>query len=154
MIGCSYGGAVQLATASVDHRLDALVPVITRNDLAYSLGPNNAVGGSGVPGVFKWQWTNGFYPIGEGQPLLQPSPDPSRINSLACLHFVTQPAGPCPPSTPAATRRPDRRAARLRPPGLPGVLPAPRHDTHPARPGAGRHLRLPPRLGDRPEPLR
>ncbi|WP_244206544.1 CocE/NonD family hydrolase [Streptomyces swartbergensis] len=90
MIGGSYGGAVQLATAAVDHRLDALVPMVTWHDLAYSLAPNNAVGGSGVPGVFKWQWTNGFYLIGEGQPLLQPSLDPSRINSLACLHFVTE----------------------------------------------------------------
>ncbi|MZF84485.1 CocE/NonD family hydrolase [Streptomyces sp. SID5643] len=90
MIGGSYGGAVQLATAAVDHRLDALVPMITWNDLAYSLDPNNAVGSSGVPGAFKWQWTNGFYLIGEGQPLLQPALDPSRINSLACLHFVTE----------------------------------------------------------------
>ncbi|MFE7901370.1 CocE/NonD family hydrolase [Streptomyces sp. NPDC057424] len=90
MIGGSYGGAVQLATAAVDHRLDALVPMITWNDLAYSLDPNNAVGSAGVPGVFKWQWTNGFYLIGEGQPLLQPALDPSRFNSLACLHFVTE----------------------------------------------------------------
>ncbi|MGW6544011.1 CocE/NonD family hydrolase [Streptomyces massasporeus] len=90
MIGGSYGGAVQLATAAVDHRLDALVPMITWNDLAYALDPNNAVGSGGVPGVFKWQWTNGFYLIGEGQPLLEPSLDPSRINSLACLHFVTE----------------------------------------------------------------
>ncbi|MFI8889915.1 CocE/NonD family hydrolase [Streptomyces paradoxus] len=90
MIGGSYGGAVQLATAAVDHRLDALVPMITWNDLAYALDPNNAVGGTGVPGAFKWQWTNGFYLIGEGQPLLQPALDPSRINSLACLHFVTE----------------------------------------------------------------
>jgi putative CocE/NonD family hydrolase len=90
MIGGSYGGAVQLATAAVDHRLDALVPMITWNDLAYSLAPNNAAGGTGVPGVFKWQWTNGFYLIGEGQPLLQPALDPSRINSLACMHFVTE----------------------------------------------------------------
>ncbi|CAL9395194.1 hypothetical protein SUDANB105_01337 [Streptomyces sp. enrichment culture] len=90
MIGGSYGGAVQLATAAVDRRVDALVPVITWNDLAYSLDPNNAVGARRVPGAFKWQWTNGFYLMGEGQPLLQPSLDPSRINSLACLHFVTQ----------------------------------------------------------------
>ncbi|MFE9229515.1 CocE/NonD family hydrolase [Streptomyces massasporeus] len=90
MIGGSYGGAVQLATAAVDHRLDALVPMITWNDLAYALDPNSAVGSGGVPGVFKWQWTNGFYLIGEGQPLLEPSLDPSRINSLACLHFVTE----------------------------------------------------------------
>lgn len=90
MIGGSYGGAVQLATAAVDRRLDALVPMITWNDLAYALDPNNAVGSAGVPGVFKWQWTNGFYLIGEGQPLLEPSLDPTRINSLACLHFVTE----------------------------------------------------------------
>ncbi|WP_432164537.1 CocE/NonD family hydrolase [Streptomyces sp. bgisy031] len=88
MIGGSYGGAIQLATAAVDHRVDALVPMITWNDLAYSLDPNNAADRS-VPGAFKWQWTNGFYLIGEGQPLLEPSLDPSRINQLTCLHFVT-----------------------------------------------------------------
>ncbi|MFF5932883.1 CocE/NonD family hydrolase [Streptomyces sp. NPDC012508] len=87
MIGGSYGGAVQLATASVDRRLDALVPLITWNDLAYSLAPNAA--DRATPGVFKWQWANGFYLMGEGQPLLVPSLDPSRINSLRCLHFVT-----------------------------------------------------------------
>ncbi|WP_372352522.1 CocE/NonD family hydrolase [Streptomyces sp. KL116D] len=87
MIGGSYGGAVQLATASVDHRVDALVPLITWNDLAYSLDPQNAADRD-VPGVFKWQWTNGFYLMGEGQPLLEPSLDPSRINKLSCLHFV------------------------------------------------------------------
>ncbi|MFI1717390.1 CocE/NonD family hydrolase [Streptomyces litmocidini] len=87
MIGGSYGGAVQLAAASVDPRIDALVPLITWNDLAYSLAPNAA--DRATPGVFKWQWANGFYLIGEGQPLLSPSLDPSRINSLGCLHFVT-----------------------------------------------------------------
>ncbi|MEV5882081.1 CocE/NonD family hydrolase [Streptomyces sp. NPDC052020] len=90
MIGGSYGGAVQLATAAVDRRVDALVPMITWHDLAYSLNPNNAVGAGDVPGVFKWQWTNGFYLIGEGQPLLSPALDPSRVNSLTCLHFVTR----------------------------------------------------------------
>ncbi|WP_317454075.1 CocE/NonD family hydrolase [Streptomyces sp. TRM68416] len=89
MIGGSYGGAVQLATAAVDPRVDALVPMITWHDLAYSLDPNNAVGADGVPGAFKWQWANGFYLIGEGQTLLAPGLDPSRINSLACLHFVS-----------------------------------------------------------------
>ncbi|MFF0749219.1 CocE/NonD family hydrolase [Streptomyces sp. NPDC004267] len=88
MIGGSYGGAIQLATAATDPRLDALVPLITWNDLAYSLAPNNA--DRATPGVFKWQWANGFYLMGEGQPLLVPSLDPSRINSLGCLHFVTE----------------------------------------------------------------
>ncbi|MEU9699472.1 CocE/NonD family hydrolase [Streptomyces sp. NPDC047981] len=87
MVGGSYGGAIQLATASVDPRLDALVPLITWNDLAYSLAPNAA--DRATPGVFKWQWANGFYLMGEGQPLLVPSLDPTRINSLRCLHFVT-----------------------------------------------------------------
>ncbi|MEU5086457.1 CocE/NonD family hydrolase [Streptomyces sp. NPDC021356] len=90
MIGGSYGGAVQLATAAVDHRVDALVPMITWNDLAYSLDPNNAVGAGDVPGAFKWQWTNGFYLMGESQPLTRPALDPTRINSLTCLHFTSQ----------------------------------------------------------------
>ncbi|MFG2786207.1 CocE/NonD family hydrolase [Streptomyces sp. NPDC048419] len=88
MIGGSYGGAIQMATAAVDHRVDALVPLITWHDLTYSLDPNNA--SSTVPGAFKWQWTNGFYLIGEGQPLTRPNLDPSRYNSLTCLHFVTK----------------------------------------------------------------
>lgn len=90
MIGGSYGGAIQLATAAVDHRVDALVPLITWNDLAYSLDPNNAGAHGAVPGAFKWQWANGFYLIGESQPLTAPNLDPSRINSLDCLHFVTE----------------------------------------------------------------
>ncbi|MFF1460285.1 CocE/NonD family hydrolase [Streptomyces sp. NPDC058330] len=93
MIGGSYGGAVQLATASADRRVDALVPLVTWNDLAYALAPNATGARHGVssdtPGVFKWQWTNGFYLIGEGQPLLVPSLDPSRFNHLTCLHFST-----------------------------------------------------------------
>ncbi|MGJ5697172.1 CocE/NonD family hydrolase [Streptomyces sp. SID7815] len=92
MIGGSYGGAIQLATASADRRVDALVPLITWNDLAYSLAPNatGAARGvsSGTPGVFKWQWTNGFYLMGEGQPLLVPGLDPSRFGTLGCLHFA------------------------------------------------------------------
>ncbi|MEU1089288.1 CocE/NonD family hydrolase [Streptomyces sp. NPDC005576] len=91
MIGGSYGGAVQLATAAVDQRVDALVPLITWNDLGYALAPNNVTGSavaSRTPGVFKWQWTNGFYLMGEGQPLLAPSLDPSRFGKLNCLHFT------------------------------------------------------------------
>lgn len=94
MIGGSYGGAVQLATASADHRVDALVPLVTWNDLAYSLAPNTSGAArgvsSGTAGVFKWQWTNGFYLMGEGQPLLVPSLDPSRFGSLTCLHFAAE----------------------------------------------------------------
>ncbi|MFH8791566.1 CocE/NonD family hydrolase [Streptomyces sp. NPDC017941] len=94
MLGASYGGAVQLATAAVDHRVDALVPLITWHDLAYSLAPNSAVEPPGarreVPGAAKWQWIRGFHLTGEGQPLVAPSLDPTRLNGPECLHFVTQ----------------------------------------------------------------
>lgn len=94
MIGGSYGGAVQMATASVDHRVDALVPLITWHDLAYSLAPNNTGAVKGVSsdtaGVFKWQWTNGFYLIGEGQTISGAGLDPSRFGNLTCLHFAAR----------------------------------------------------------------
>jgi putative CocE/NonD family hydrolase len=94
MIGGSYGGAIQMATAAVDDRVDALVPLITWNDLAYSLDPNNTDRISGVssatPGAYKYQWTNGFYLIGEAQGLVHPSLDQSRIGSAGCLHFVVR----------------------------------------------------------------
>lgn len=58
MIGASYGGGVQFATASVDPRLDAIVPMITWNDTLYSLAPNNANLPEGVderiPGPSKY----------------------------------------------------------------------------------------------------
>ncbi|MGG2459675.1 CocE/NonD family hydrolase [Streptomyces sp. RGM 3693] len=92
MIGGSYGGAIQMATAAVDHRVDALVPLITWNDLSYSLDPNNADRTDGVsgpvPGVYKYQWTNGFFLIGEAQGLLHPGLDSSRAGGAGCLHFV------------------------------------------------------------------
>ncbi|MFD8690313.1 CocE/NonD family hydrolase [Streptomyces sp. NPDC059651] len=94
MIGGSYGGAIQMATAAVDPRVDALVPLITWNDLGYALAPNNTGAAAGVSsdtaGVFKWQWTNGFYLMGEGQTILSPSLDPSRFGSLDCLHFAAR----------------------------------------------------------------
>ncbi|MEU1652737.1 alpha/beta fold hydrolase [Streptomyces pristinaespiralis] len=89
MLGGSYGGAVQMATAAVDQRVDALVPLITWHDLNHSLDPNNAEATT-VPGAFKWQWTNGFFLIGEGQPLINPGLDPSRFGSPTCLHFVAR----------------------------------------------------------------
>ncbi|MFJ9407962.1 alpha/beta fold hydrolase [Streptomyces sp. NPDC101393] len=92
MIGGSYGGAIQMATAAVDHRVDALVPLITWNDLAYSLDPNNAdqeQGVSGpVPGAYKYQWTNGFFLLGEAQGLLHPNIARPRAGGPGCLHFV------------------------------------------------------------------
>lgn len=66
--GGSYGGAFQFALASVDARVDALVPLITWNDLSYSLGPNNTGQTSGVsavtPGAAKMNWALGFSALG------------------------------------------------------------------------------------------
>ena len=41
MVGGSYGGQVQFAVAGIDPRVDTIVPIITWNDLSYSLAPNN-----------------------------------------------------------------------------------------------------------------
>jgi cephalosporin-C deacetylase-like acetyl esterase len=41
LIGGSYGGGFQFAVAGRDPRVDALVPIITWNDLSYSLAPSN-----------------------------------------------------------------------------------------------------------------
>lgn len=64
MVGGSYGGGVQFSTAEID----ALVPVITWNDLAYSLAPNNETNGTAglarqttEPGVLKWEWSTLFF---------------------------------------------------------------------------------------------
>ena len=77
MIGGSYGGDVQFSTASVDPRLDTIVPMITWNDLAYSLGPNNdttsPVRSDVEPGVEKIDWATLFFADGLAQPASYPS---------------------------------------------------------------------------------
>jgi ABC-2 type transport system ATP-binding protein len=55
MIGGSYGGQVQFAVAGIDPRVDAIVPIITWNDLAYSLAPNNTDVRHGVRGSGAWR---------------------------------------------------------------------------------------------------
>jgi ABC-2 type transport system ATP-binding protein len=43
MDGTSYGGGIQMRTASVDDRLDAIVPRATWNNLAQALAPNGVI---------------------------------------------------------------------------------------------------------------
>ncbi|HWJ11687.1 MAG TPA: CocE/NonD family hydrolase [Nocardioides sp.] len=66
--GGSYGGGFQFAVASIDARVDALVPLITWNDLSYSLGPNSTAQTTGVssstPGAAKLMWALGFSATG------------------------------------------------------------------------------------------
>ncbi len=65
--GASYGGALSLMLAGTDKRIDAVVPVITWNDLSAALFPNaTGTGATGTPasataagdGVFKKAWTS------------------------------------------------------------------------------------------------
>jgi ABC-2 type transport system ATP-binding protein len=79
MIGASYGGEVQFAAADVDPRIDAIVPIITWNNLAYSLAPNDAdlVGAtlnSGTPGITKEEWLQDFVLLGQTGPIVGPAP--------------------------------------------------------------------------------
>ena len=67
-VGGSYGGGSQFATASMDPRVDTLVPLITWNDLSYSLAPNNTDQVEGVSsrrsGSAKQWWAIGFSLLG------------------------------------------------------------------------------------------
>jgi putative CocE/NonD family hydrolase len=107
MTGGSYGGQIQFAAAAVEHaagtdRLDAIIPLITWNDLAYSLAPENsalpgATAGSGSvssgqTGVFKYQWAALFTTVGIGNgaadagALLDPDRAPAYLRNH-CANF-------------------------------------------------------------------
>jgi predicted acyl esterase len=68
MIGGSYGGQIQFAAAQATPRLDTIIPIITWNDLAYSLVPNNSAFDNGVsssvPGIAKFEWATLFFSEG------------------------------------------------------------------------------------------
>jgi ABC-2 type transport system ATP-binding protein len=102
MTGGSYGGQIQFATAGFEHaqgtdRVDAIIPLITWNDLAYSLAPENSAlpGGtansgsvtSAQTGVFKYQWAALFTTVGvAGGAADIPSPE----NPTAWQAFVQE----------------------------------------------------------------
>jgi predicted acyl esterase len=94
MIGGSYGGQVQLAVAGIDPRVDALVPIITWNDLAYSLAPNNTdipdparhAVSYRTPGTEKVGWTSLFFGVGIADGIQYAGTDPSR--DVGCPNFV------------------------------------------------------------------
>jgi ABC-2 type transport system ATP-binding protein len=62
-VGGSYGGGLALMLAGQDSRVDAIVPMITWNDLAKSFLPESA-GGAPIDGVFKKQWAGLFFGSG------------------------------------------------------------------------------------------
>ncbi|GGJ82410.1 ABC transporter ATP-binding protein [Pilimelia anulata] len=65
VVGGSYGGGLALALAGVDRRVDAIVPLITWNDLPGAFLPN-AAGGPPAAGVFKKAWASLFFGRGGG----------------------------------------------------------------------------------------
>ena len=99
--GASYGGALALLLAGLDHRVDAVVPQITWNDLRRSLFPQSEVTSStlaspagldpvSTPGVFKKGWAGVFFspqraagPPGGPDATADPSADPSADQSGA-----------------------------------------------------------------------
>ncbi|HET8560287.1 MAG TPA: CocE/NonD family hydrolase [Marmoricola sp.] len=110
MIGGSYGGEVQFAAASVDPRIDTIVPLITWNDLSYSLGPNNtdqmtsptsgqtAGVSTSTPGTLKTNWAAGFSALGVVDGVQGAQDDPSRL--VGCPNFA---AWVCPALATAGT---------------------------------------------------
>ena len=92
MIGGSYGGQIQLAVAGIDPRVDTIVPIITWNDLAYSLAPNNTSFTRGVsyvtPGTEKVDWTTLFFADGIADGVQYAAVDPSRL--VGCPNFADQ----------------------------------------------------------------
>jgi ABC-2 type transport system ATP-binding protein len=64
-VGGSYGGALSLMLASQDNRVDAIVPMITWNDLSRAFLPNGT-GQQPAEGVFKKQWAGLFFGSGSG----------------------------------------------------------------------------------------
>ena len=98
MVGGSYGGDIQFSTAAVDPRLDTIVPIITWNDLAYSLGPNNTaadfVHTDAESGVEKVDWTTLFTAVGLTQPLMhhQPLTRCPGFDARVCDGYVTSAA--------------------------------------------------------------
>ncbi|WP_083937044.1 alpha/beta fold hydrolase [Longispora albida] len=67
VVGGSYGGALALALAGVDKRVDAIVPQITYNDLSRALLPESATSGAG--GVLKKAWVGVLFGSGSGLPV-------------------------------------------------------------------------------------
>jgi len=96
MVGGSYGGGIQFATAAIDPRLDTIIPLITWNDLAYSLAPNNTSLPSSTsvtyatPGTEKVDWTTLFFTVGfvDGIMAAFAQSDPTRL--LPCDNFADQ----------------------------------------------------------------
>jgi ABC-2 type transport system ATP-binding protein len=116
--GGSYGGGLSLLLAAHDHRVDAIVPQITWNDLGHALFPQSEVTSAtlrspagldpvSTPGVFKKGWAGVFFsPSGSGD-----APDGAPGEVTGCGRFS---AGLCSAyQTAATTGRPTQQMLGL-----------------------------------------
>lgn len=92
MIGGSYGGQIQFAAAATDPRIDAIAPMVTWNDLVYSLAPNNTGQEVGVstptPGAPKTNWESSLIFAGVASGFAHADVDPKRLTG--CPNFPTE----------------------------------------------------------------
>ncbi|HEX7746296.1 MAG TPA: alpha/beta fold hydrolase [Micromonosporaceae bacterium] len=119
VVGGSYGGALALLLAAQDRRVDAIVPMITWNDLARSFLPEST-GRPAVDGVFKKSWAGLFFGSGGNA-----GTGPAGLTGASEGQRPADAAG-----TPPAS------AASPAPGAEPGVAPAPGPD-----PACGRFAR-------------
>jgi predicted acyl esterase len=76
MNGCSYGGALQVLTASYDHRIDCISPERTWNNLLDALCPGESL---------KILWAGGFYLQGMARSLKGTGVDPMLTDFIFTL---------------------------------------------------------------------
>ena len=104
--GVSYGGALSLLLAGTDPRVDAIAPIMTYNDLAQALLPNNATrgaiadntparGGTAEAGVFKQAWASLLFSAGSNitpgsSPAAGPPASPATPPPATCGNFTTE----------------------------------------------------------------
>ena len=77
VVGGSYGGALALLLAGRDPRVDAIVPMITWNDLGRSFLPQSAA--VDATGVFKKSWAGLFFGNGSGVGQTNQPPDLTEL---------------------------------------------------------------------------
>jgi ABC-2 type transport system ATP-binding protein len=93
VVGGSYGGALALLLAAQDPRVDAIVPLITWNDLGRAFFPQSASGVT-APGVFKKSWAGLFFGSGSSSSAdfsaaaVPTSPRTTATGDPACGRFA------------------------------------------------------------------
>jgi ABC-2 type transport system ATP-binding protein len=86
VVGGSYGGALALLLAGQDPRVDAIVPLITWNDLTRSFLPQSST--ATASGVFKKGWAGLFFGNGSGIGQRDSAEPPAEVTNPTCGRFA------------------------------------------------------------------